>query len=1082
MATHKLGKLKFNLSKQGFAYRWGEGDIHRISFGKKDQPSDDEYVNDGYSEYDDEGRYEDGGYNDGYNQDDGVTGYDGDYEDRSYDGGYDDRDYDDSYDDGYDRRDYDGGYDDDYDDRDYDGGYDDDYDRRDYDGGYDDDYEDRGYDGDGYDPAYGEGEYEDDYPEGSYEDRYSDEDADDAYGSDYYESDNPLIQYVEENDWVTYVLLFLLPPLGIYLLWRRNRFEQPIRYAISAASAIWFIVALILIFTSIFGNKDDGQMTILPSLSPSSVVSASPSPSIAPSASAGINTGDNTGDDSSVNTSASPSASLEAGVSPSATPLTGGNSSSGSMEYVYSPATGLYYHSSNTCSNIGEGVSVSRVPVEIAESDRRQSPCPVCMGGGESETMYYATRGGTYYHLDNTCSGMRNPTTYTKEAAEAAGKKACPVCVTKTQQSLQSDAVKFITSSTSDQSNIKVYATRGGTYFHMTSDCSNMKGASQISLRDALLAGKKACPTCCKAAGTLVYCTKGGEDYHLKSNCRGMKNAAQVTLAEALVLGKHQCTTCIKGSVNTGTDTGTSSSSEVYVYGTSGGKYYHTNSTCSGMANAQRYTLKSMLQAGREACPTCASSANVTVYAAEGGTYFHSYATCSGMENAKSGTVAQALAYGYKRCPRCWGSTGGGTSGGDASTDNTPSAENATANNTYVYATRNGTYYHTNSTCTGMKNASRITLKTAIDAGKTACPTCASAANRVVYSTDGGKYYHAASSCPDSGMRNGERRTLAEALMLGQTACSDCFGKSSSDTQTPDSGGSGTGSSNTYKTGTSGIKVYATREGKYYHVKSNCSGMQGASYITLETALNYGKTACPTCISAANRTVYATRSGKYYHYSRDCAGSGAKSGTLGEALAYGFKPCPDCVSKTSTNTPQQTANFKEGTSGIKVYATVNGKYYHAKSNCSGMQGAYHIPLERALNYGKTACPDCLAAGNYKVYAVKGSSYYHYSKACAGSGAVAGTLAEARAYGLKPCTKCTTSTSGDGGIGNGTSVSYPASADSKVYIDLLSNYYYYHKSSKCSTMGITGATPVTLQYAKDWGYKACPYCNPPTSIE
>ncbi len=109
MATHKLGKLKFNLSKQGFAYRWGEGDIHRISFGKKDQPSDDEYVNDGYSEYDDEGRYEDGGYNDGYNQDDGVTGYDGDYEDRSYDGGYDDRDYDDSYDDGYDRRDYDGG-------------------------------------------------------------------------------------------------------------------------------------------------------------------------------------------------------------------------------------------------------------------------------------------------------------------------------------------------------------------------------------------------------------------------------------------------------------------------------------------------------------------------------------------------------------------------------------------------------------------------------------------------------------------------------------------------------------------------------------------------------------------------------------------------------------------------------------------------------------------------------------------------------------------------------------------------------------------------------------------------------------
>ena len=29
-----------------------------------------------------------------------------------------------------------------------------------------------------------------------------------------------VLQYVDENDWVTYLLLFLLPPLGIYLLWR----------------------------------------------------------------------------------------------------------------------------------------------------------------------------------------------------------------------------------------------------------------------------------------------------------------------------------------------------------------------------------------------------------------------------------------------------------------------------------------------------------------------------------------------------------------------------------------------------------------------------------------------------------------------------------------------------------------------------------------------------------------------------------------------------------------------------------------------------------------------------------------------
>ena len=56
-----------------------------------------------------------------------------------------------------------------------------------------------------------------------------------------------LMRYVDENDWVTYVLLVLLPPLGIYLLWRRRRFELPIRWGVSAASAIWFVILLILL-------------------------------------------------------------------------------------------------------------------------------------------------------------------------------------------------------------------------------------------------------------------------------------------------------------------------------------------------------------------------------------------------------------------------------------------------------------------------------------------------------------------------------------------------------------------------------------------------------------------------------------------------------------------------------------------------------------------------------------------------------------------------------------------------------------------------------------------------------------------
>jgi len=35
MATHKIWKLKFNISKAGLAFRWGDGEIQRFPFGLK---------------------------------------------------------------------------------------------------------------------------------------------------------------------------------------------------------------------------------------------------------------------------------------------------------------------------------------------------------------------------------------------------------------------------------------------------------------------------------------------------------------------------------------------------------------------------------------------------------------------------------------------------------------------------------------------------------------------------------------------------------------------------------------------------------------------------------------------------------------------------------------------------------------------------------------------------------------------------------------------------------------------------------------------------------------------------------------
>ena len=42
MATHSIGKLKFNLSGKGLAYRWGDGEVHRLFQGKKQQADADE--------------------------------------------------------------------------------------------------------------------------------------------------------------------------------------------------------------------------------------------------------------------------------------------------------------------------------------------------------------------------------------------------------------------------------------------------------------------------------------------------------------------------------------------------------------------------------------------------------------------------------------------------------------------------------------------------------------------------------------------------------------------------------------------------------------------------------------------------------------------------------------------------------------------------------------------------------------------------------------------------------------------------------------------------------------------------------
>lgn len=1051
MAMLRLGKLKFRFKDGGVDFRWGDGEAHRLGLGRKNAGNEEydlypeDYVeNTDSSDLDYDGRfaqsrddleedYADDDYRDDGYADDGY----GDYEDRYADDGYDDGGYDD---DGY----ADDGYDDD---GDYEGRYADD--------GYDDDgyADDGGYDDDGYaDDGYDDGGYDDDGyvdDQGGYgDDGY----ADGGYG--YEQSGYPeggmgaLLQYVDENDWVTYLLLFLLPPLGIYLLWRRQRFDQTIRYAISGASAVWFIVLIVLLSMAIFGgtHEQTGE-PVIPTAAPTSELaqadaSPSPSPSTSPEASA----------------SAMPNVS--GAISPSATPIGGVSPTASTGDLVYVTATGSYYHNKENCGQIPANQAVTQVTLELAKSQNRYA-CPECYGGD----IYYATTTGQWYHLDEHCSKMENATVYSKEKAEAEGKEPCPVCVTKERDSLYDlDNVTFITTSTTDKSGVKVWCTTTGENYHVTEHCRNMSGAKQVSLKEALLSGKTACWQCCAVAGELYWCTKTGTYYHTDEHCPGMSNPSQVTFAEACVLGKKKCPIC---QPDTTTPEGSGNNTEgYYVYARPDGNWYHLDSGCRGMENAVRVPLSLMVEIGREPCPDCCAGANMSVYVTNGGTYYHSYASCSKMENAQQTTLAEALAAGFQRCNKCW-------SGNATVPETGAEGDEPTADSVMVYATKEGSYYHTIDSCSGIGSGEvyRGPLRLAIQAGKTACPNCAAAAQMTVYSNDNGRYYHQ-KDCPD--VTGAKQRTLAEALMLGQQKCPTCWDSSDQG----DNSGNST-QVNNFTVGKSGIKVYASISASepYFHTQSNCSGRSGLTQVPLEVALNYGKTACPTCASGAASTVYATQNGRYYHISRSCAGDGAVAGTLANALAYGFTACPYCVTGTQT-VPPTGGNFTSGTSGIMVYATVDGAYYHTSQSHAG-SGAVQVTLETALNYGKRACPDCSAIAELTIYGVPGSMTFHSNRNCAGDNAVAGTLAQALAYGMHACPNCIGNEGG--GILGGNGGEYSAPESTVVYVDLYSTQFYYHKSKSCPGSGMTNGTAQTLEFAKDFGYIRCPYCNPPSDI-
>ena len=757
------------------------------------------------------------GYDDGGAYDD--QGYDQNYDDQ----GYDDQGYDQNYDDqGYDDQNYDGqsyddqGYDDQgYDDQNYD---DQGYDDQNYDDqGYDDQsYGDQGYDDDsvygaedenpeslGYNPdvfkkldnenaednadgSYDEGAYDDgDQPYDEGDEGYYGDEEDGGAG---FENENAsgLLGYVLSNNWVMYVSLVVLPPLGIWLLWRRNKYDITLRAGLSAASFIWMIIFLILVIGRSNTAPDNtlpsnnSFMSQMPTVTATATATATPAHSAEPSTTPRVNNG---------------------------TDGTTGTAGDSSVTYVWGTNSGKYYH---TLENCGGMTNASKMTLETAKA-RGLLPCPDCAGG----TSNTGTTGGT------TTSGTT------------------------------------------------LYATPGGKWYHKDPHCQGMTNAQVVTESNAIKAGKTACPVCIG-----YYGTPGGKWYHNISNCQGMTNAITKTKAAWEADGKTACPVCIGG--NKSADS-TKTPTQTMVYATAKGTYYHTKSDCSGMKGASLGTIARAVSMGKKACPTCVKPANIKVFATKNGKYYHTKANCSGMKNAVYITAEVAIQYKKTACPTCAkmfqkstaSSTGTGTAnGGTAVKINTAAnpnhipTVNTTETATYVYATKNGTYFHTDKTCSGMVNAKRGTFSAAVRAGKKPCPTCITPAKLTVYATYGGKYYHVNATC--SGMTNAFAVKASTAISYNKTACPTCakvlnsLVKKSTNANNNTNGGTNTnngtnGNNNANnKKATASTNVYiklGAGANNYYHAAAKCAatGMTGGQNVTLEYALSHNYTACPSC-------------------------------------------------------------------------------------------------------------------------------------------------------------------------------------------------------------------------------------------
>ncbi len=546
----------------------------------EDAGYDDEDEYDGEEYEDDAGEYDEDGYDDEYGDEGGE--YDGaeEYEDgEEYDDAeeYEDGGEDDGaeeYDEGEEYED-DGG---EYDDADGEEYSDDELYEEDGEEEYDD--EELGYDPKVFDKLSGdadEDEYEDEYDD-QYDEDYPPDDADGAPEDGDFEDQVQdgwfdKIKAALDNDYVIYALCALIPLLALWLIWRNKRFDNNKKWILTGVAAVFLIIWMIICWP-----KGSDDTTTVPQGTFNNAASdpfdSGADDNDIPFVSDDKDT--DTGDDSTG--TANVTDTTQAGVNANTGTGTTANADTGTI--VWTMNANLYYHTKPDCGGMSGATSMT---IDAAKQ-RGKMACPECAGGTSlfgdavTESVYYATKDSTYYHTNPTCTGMTDASEVTQAAALRAGKLACPTCV-------------------------GYYGTPGGSKYHAISNCQGMQNAVIKTEDEWKALGKERCPNCLSGSGntvkttgqpteTQVFCTNTSTYFHTVNDCSGMTGANQVSISEAINAGKKACLRCV-------------SPSRVYVFAISGGTYYHTKNNCSGMTDASCITAKVAIIAGKKACPKC---------------------------------------------------------------------------------------------------------------------------------------------------------------------------------------------------------------------------------------------------------------------------------------------------------------------------------------------------------------------------------------------------------------------------------------------------------------------------------------------